>query len=119
MVAVIEAHCITLSVTCISDFRAACLYKQKTSDAIISSDKEDAKGGFMTAVMLPAQQELMCVTLDQRLLFYKSIVLENGQCELKLVKRLIGYNEEISDLKFAGENLESLAVATNLEQVII
>lgn len=73
----------------------------------------------MTAVMLPAQQELMCVTLDQRLLFYKTIVLENGQRELKLVKRLIGYNEEISDLKFAGENLESLAVATNLEQVII
>lgn len=59
----------------------------------------------------------MCVTGDQRLLFYESVALENGEIALKLVKQLIGNNEEIIDLKFVGEGDRSLAVATNLEQV--
>jgi U3 small nucleolar RNA-associated protein 13 len=55
----------------------------------------------------------MCVTADQCLLFYESV----GGEELRLYKRLIGYNEEIIDLKFVGEDATRLAVATNLEQV--
>ncbi|CAD6262511.1 unnamed protein product [Miscanthus lutarioriparius] len=37
--------------------------------------------------------------------------------ELSLYRRLIGYNDEILDLKFVGEEEQYLAVATNLEQV--
>lgn len=96
---------------------AACLYKQKVSDATVSSNKEDLKGGFIAASWLPSQREILCVTSDQRLLFYTSHTLESGEKDLKLMKRLIGYNEEIIDLKFVGEGDHSLAVATNLEQV--
>ncbi len=98
--------------------RAVCLYNQSVSDATIkASDKGDIKGGFTSAVLLSSQRELMCVTGDQRLLFYESVALENGEIALKLVKQLIGNNEEIIDLKFVGEGDRSLAVATNLEQV--
>ncbi|KAL6579147.1 hypothetical protein OROMI_009363 [Orobanche minor] len=31
-------------------------------------------------------------------------------------KRLIGYNEEIADMKFLGEEEQFLAVATSVEQ---
>lgn len=98
---------------------AACLYKQKVSDATVSSNKEDLKGGFIAASWLPSQREILCVTSDQRLLFYTSHTLESGEKDLKLMKRLIGYNEEIIDLKFVGEGDHSLAVATNLEQIRI
>lgn len=57
---------------------------------------------------------IMCVTADQCLLFYESV---NGE-ELQLYKRLVGYNEEIIDLKFVGEDANRVAVATNLEQVM-
>ena len=89
------------------------------SDATVSSNKDDLKGGFIAATWLPSQREIMCVTSDQRLLFYTSDTLESGEKDLKLVKRLIGYNEEIIDLKFVGEGDRSLAVATNLEQVTV
>ena len=69
--------------------------------------------------MLPSQRELMCVTADQRLLFYETVLLDSGESDLKLVKRLIGYNEEIIDLRFVGAGEQTLAVATNLEQVIL
>lgn len=37
--------------------------------------------------------------------------------QLNLYKRLVGYNEEILDMKFLGDDEQYLAVATNLEQV--
>lgn len=105
--------------TLLLSFSAVCLYKQRQSDATISSDIDDSKGGFIAAVMLPSQRELMCVTADQRLLFYETTLLDSGESDLKLVKRLIGYNEEIIDLRFVGAGEQTLAVATNLEQVIL
>lgn len=96
---------------------ALCLYEQKSSDAIISSDKDELKGGFVSAVLLPLTQGVMCVTADQRFLFYNLDESDEGKCDLKVSKRLIGYNEEIVDLKFLGDEEKFLAVATNLEQV--
>ncbi|CAM6091154.1 unnamed protein product [Calypogeia fissa] len=91
---------------------SVCLYNQKSSDAIKSPPKEDSKGGIIQATIMSGGR-IMCVTADQCLLFYESV---NGE-DLKLYKRLIGYNEEIIDLKFVGEDANRLAVATNLEQV--
>ena len=96
---------------------ALCLYEQKSSDAIISSDKDDMKGGFVSAVLLPLAQGVLCVTADQRFLFYDLGENDEGKYDLNISKRLIGYNEEIVDLKFLGEEEKFLAVATNLEQV--
>lgn len=97
---------------------SVCLFEQKSSDITsISQDEEDVKRGFTSAVMLPLGQGLLCVTADQQFLFYS--IAENGDAfsDLTLTKRLIGYNEEIVDMKFLGESEKFLAVATSVEQV--
>lgn len=70
----------------------------------------------MYATVAPGDR-IMCVTSDQCLLFYESVPGEGGDPDFKLSKRLIGYNEEIIDLKYVGVDSTRLAVATNLEQV--
>ncbi|KAK3020309.1 hypothetical protein RJ639_046521 [Escallonia herrerae] len=96
---------------------AACLLDQKSSDVTVSSDKEDMKRGFTSAMMLPSDQGLLCVTADQQFIFYSLIENPEGSLELFLSRRLVGYNEEIVDMKFLGEEEQLLAVATSVEQV--
>lgn len=95
---------------------AICIYEQPYSDASLSSDKDDSRRGFTSAVMLPSDQGLLCVT-DQQFLFYFPMKSSEGEFQLNLYKRLVGYNEEILDMNFLGEDEQYLAVATNLEQV--
>lgn len=66
---------------------------------------------------MPSDQGLLCVTADQQFIFYRPVKSLGGAFQLNLYKRLIGYNEEILDMKFLGEDEQYLAVATNLEQV--
>ncbi|KZV38388.1 transducin beta-like protein 3 [Dorcoceras hygrometricum] len=96
---------------------AKLLFEQKRSDVTIILDKEDVKRGFTSALMLPLGQGLLCVTADQQFLIY--VLEENAEVGLNLTlsKRLIGYNEEIADMKFLGDEEHFLAVATSVEQV--
>ncbi|KAK4572223.1 hypothetical protein RGQ29_030591 [Quercus rubra] len=94
--------------------RAVCLFEQKSSDITDSSDMDR---GFTSAVMLPFDQGLLCVTADQQFLFYSPVEHPEEMFKLILSRRLVGYNEEIVDMKFLGEEEQFLAVATNLEQV--
>lgn len=96
---------------------SACLYEQKSSDVTISSEMDDSKRGFTAATVLPSNQGLLCVTADQQLLIYTPVEVPGKKLELILSKRLVGYNEEILDMKFLGEEEQYLAVATNIEQV--
>ncbi|KAG9457271.1 hypothetical protein H6P81_001779 [Aristolochia fimbriata] len=96
---------------------ASCLYEQEYSDTSVSSEKNDERRGFTSAVMLPCNQGFLCVTADQQFLFYLPTRCDGGKFCLSLSKRLVGYNEEIVDMKFLGEDEHFLAVATNLEQV--
>ncbi|XP_047330937.1 transducin beta-like protein 3 [Impatiens glandulifera] len=97
---------------------SVCLFEQKTSDiTAISQDDEDAKRGFTAAVLLPQGQGLLCVTADQQFLFYSLTENDNAFSDLTLTKRLIGFNEEIVDMKFLGESEKFIAVATSVEQV--
>ncbi|KAG1331252.1 transducin beta-like protein 3 [Cocos nucifera] len=96
---------------------AVCIYEQQSSDATLSSHEEDSRRGFTSAVILPSDQGLLCVTAGQQFLFYSPINSVEGEFDLNLYKRLVGYNEEILDMRFLGEDEEYLAVATNLEQV--
>lgn len=96
---------------------AVCLFEQKSSDATVTSDKDDGKRGFISAAILPSDQGLLCATADQQFLFYSPTQSSEDAFDLKLSKRLVGYNEEIVDMKFLGEDEQFLAVATNLEQV--
>ncbi|CAH8271321.1 unnamed protein product [Arabidopsis lyrata] len=93
-----------------------CLYEQKSSDITVSSDDEESKRGFTAAAMLSSDRGLLCVTADQQFFFY-SVVENVEESELVLSKRLVGYNEEIADMKFLGDEEQFLAVATNLEEV--
>ncbi|XP_075495418.1 protein TORMOZ EMBRYO DEFECTIVE [Primulina tabacum] len=96
---------------------AVLLFEQKSSDVTIIMDKEDVKRGFTSALMLPLGQGLLCVTADQQFLIYVLEVHSEVGLNLTLSKRFIGYNEEISDMKFLGEEEQFLAVATSVEQV--
>uniref|UniRef100_A0A2N9H388 U3 small nucleolar RNA-associated protein 13 C-terminal domain-containing protein n=1 Tax=Fagus sylvatica TaxID=28930 RepID=A0A2N9H388_FAGSY len=93
---------------------AGCVFEQKSSDITVSSDMDR---GFTSAVMLPLDQGLLCVTADQQFLFYSPVENPEEMFTLTLSRRLVGYNEEIVDMKFLGEEEQFLAVATNLEQV--
>uniref|UniRef100_A0A803LHZ0 Uncharacterized protein n=1 Tax=Chenopodium quinoa TaxID=63459 RepID=A0A803LHZ0_CHEQI len=96
---------------------AVCLFEQKTSDVAFSPDENDLRRGFTAACLLPSDQGLLCITADQQFLFYSPLKHSEEDLCLSLCKRLIGYNEEIVDMKFLGEDENFLAVATNLEQV--
>ncbi|KAK1361108.1 Utp13 domain-containing protein [Heracleum sosnowskyi] len=93
---------------------AVCHFEQKSSDFAVGS--EDERRGFTSAVMLPSGQGLLTVTADQEFLFYSPIETPDG-LNLILSKRLVGYNDEIVDMKFLGEEEQFLAVATSVEQV--
>ncbi|KAJ8631977.1 hypothetical protein MRB53_025313 [Persea americana] len=94
-----------------------CVYEKQSSDATVSADEDNEKRGFTSATILPLDQGLLCVTADQQFLLYRPTQSAEGSFQLKLSKRLVGYNEEIVDLKFLGEEEKFLAVATNVEQV--
>jgi U3 small nucleolar RNA-associated protein 13 len=94
-----------------------CIFEQQSSDVTVNSENEESRRGFTSAVMLPNDQGFLCVTADQQFLFYCPMRTDEETFQLNLFKRLIGYNDEILDLKFVGEDEHYLAVATNLEQV--
>lgn len=96
---------------------AVCVFEQQSSDVTINSENEESRRGFTATNMLPDDQGILCVTADQQFLFYSCTRTDEGTFQLNLYKRLIGYNDEILDLKFVGEEEQYLAVATNLEQV--
>ncbi|KAL3497681.1 hypothetical protein ACH5RR_040413 [Cinchona calisaya] len=96
---------------------AVCLFEQKSSDVVVSLDKDEVKRGFISAMMLPSEQGLLCVTADQQFLFYTPVEDPEGSFKLILSKRLVGYNEEIADMKFLGEEEQFLAVSTSVEHV--
>lgn len=97
---------------------ASCRYEQKSSDVTVVADTDDdSRRGFIAAVMLPLDQGLLCVTADQQFLFYSPDENSAETLNLALCKRLVGFNEEIVDVKFVDEEEHYLAVATNLEQV--
>lgn len=95
---------------------AGCIFEQKTSDVTANIDEDGSRRGFTSAVMLASDQGLLCVTADQQFLFY-SLDFTEQLLQLNLTKRLVGYNEEIVDMKFIGDDEKFLALATNLEQV--
>lgn len=92
------------------------MFEQKASDVTASIDEDGSQRGFTSAVMLGSDQGLLCVTADQQFLFY-SLKCSEELLQLNLTKRLVGYNEEVVDMKFIGDDEKFLALATNLEQV--
>ncbi|KAI4371363.1 hypothetical protein MLD38_019608 [Melastoma candidum] len=94
---------------------STCLFKQNVSDVTVNSGTDKSGIGFVGAVILPSDGELLCVTANQQFLFYHPEKDQNGDLSLNLLKRFIGYNEEIVDMKFLGEEEQLLAVATDVQ----
>ncbi|XP_023512801.1 transducin beta-like protein 3 [Cucurbita pepo subsp. pepo] len=94
---------------------AVCLFEQKSSD--VSTKMDEQNRGFTAAVLLPSDRGLLCVTADQQFIFYSPVKTLEGEISLTTSKRLIGYNEEIVDMKFLGDDEQFLAVATNVEHI--
>lgn len=78
---------------------------------------DEQNRGFTAAVLLPSDQGLLCVTADQQFLFYSLEKTMKDELSLTINRRLIGYNEEIVDMRFLGDDEQFLAVATNVEHV--
>lgn len=91
------------------------MFEQKSSDVSLKDD--DQNRGFTAAALLPSDRGLLCVTADQQFLFYSPVKTLKDKLSLMISKRLTGYNEEIVDMKFLGDDEQFLAVATNVEQV--
>lgn len=102
------------SLWCIYFDSAVCLFEQTSSDVTVTTDSDDSRRGFTAAAILPLDQGLICVTADQQFLFYAP---EEHPPGFVLSKRLVGYNEEILDMRFLGNEEKYLAVATNTEEV--
>ncbi|XP_076928886.1 protein TORMOZ EMBRYO DEFECTIVE-like [Bidens hawaiensis] len=97
---------------------AVCVFQQASSDVtVIKTDEKGAKRGFTSTTMLPSGQRLLCATADNDFLLYSPNQSQEGSFQLNLDKRVVGYNEEIVDMKFVGEEEQFLAVATSVEQV--
>ncbi|EFJ35160.1 hypothetical protein SELMODRAFT_80645 [Selaginella moellendorffii] len=97
-----------------------CVYKQNSSDvSIATEDADETKRGFTAAYILPDAKGVLCITYDHRLFFYEPFLVDDKQRDLRISKRLIGCNDEITDLRYVGSDETSLAVASNVEQVRI
>ncbi|KAF9182509.1 U3 small nucleolar RNA-associated protein 13 [Haplosporangium sp. Z 767] len=85
------------------------------SGELIAKQKEEqgSKSGVSDVLYNTESQQLVSVTSDQNILFFD---IEAG---LKRVKQIVGYNDEIIDVAYIGEEENHLAVAANSEQIRI
>ncbi|KAJ2777307.1 U3 small nucleolar RNA-associated protein [Coemansia interrupta] len=90
------------------------LWDMSTGEQIFEQTKElNAKHSFVSALYLPQAQDIVAITNDQNLLFYQTTK------KLERVRQIVGYNEEVIDMAYVGEDQKYLAVATNTEQLRI
>lgn len=88
------------------------LWDMDSGKELYQQPKElNAKHAFVNVLYLPKSQNLVAVTNDQNLLFYKATQ------KLQRVHQIVGYNEEIIDMAYVGLEQKHLAVATNTEQL--
>ncbi|KAF9378500.1 U3 small nucleolar RNA-associated protein 13 [Podila verticillata] len=83
------------------------------SGELIAAQKEEqgSKSGVSDVIYNTASQQLVSITSDQNILFF------DIERDLKRVKQIVGYNDEIIDVAYIGEEETHLAVAANSEQI--
>ncbi|KAF9923420.1 U3 small nucleolar RNA-associated protein 13 [Linnemannia zychae] len=83
------------------------------SGELIAKQKEEqgSKSGISDVLYNKISQQLISITSDQNILYFD---VEN---DLKRVKQIVGYNDEIIDVAYIGEEESHLAVAANSEQI--
>ncbi|KAF9124187.1 U3 small nucleolar RNA-associated protein 13 [Mortierella sp. 14UC] len=83
------------------------------SGELIAKQKEEqgSKSGISDVLYNTTSQQLVSITSDQNIMFF------DIEKDLKRVKQIVGYNDEIIDVAYIGEEESHLAVAANSEQI--
>ncbi|KAF9977221.1 U3 small nucleolar RNA-associated protein 13, partial [Modicella reniformis] len=83
------------------------------SGELIAKQNEEhgSKSGISDVLYNTKSQQLVSITSDQNILFC------DIEKNLKRVKQIVGYNDEIIDVAYIGEEENHLAVAANSEQI--
>ncbi|KAI8065236.1 WD40-repeat-containing domain protein [Gongronella butleri] len=71
----------------------------------------NSKHSISDVIYSPHSQQLVVITNDQNILFY------SVADELKRVKQVVGYNDEVVSVVYLGQDETHLAAATNSEQL--
>jgi hypothetical protein len=76
-----------------------------------------AAGNALTFLqMLPSNKGVLSATADARVLVFDGSMSSDADV-LSVSKQLIGTNDDVIDMKFAGEDQSLIAVVSNSEQV--
>ncbi|XP_069762489.1 transducin beta-like protein 3 isoform X1 [Narcine bancroftii] len=88
-----------------------CIYSQNIPFTPIMETEDEANERSLTHCMLvPATKKLTTVTAEHNILVY-------NLCTLQLECQLVGYNDEVLDVKFLGPSDTHIVVATNSPQL--
>ncbi|XP_035695414.1 transducin beta-like protein 3 isoform X2 [Branchiostoma floridae] len=92
--------------------KSRCVFSHKRPSAGTSENQSKPDQSYLlTQTLLNTQTDTIAtVTYDHNILFYR---LQ----DFSLTKQFVGYNDEVLDIKFLGEDDSHIAVATNSEQV--
>ncbi|KAG9304393.1 hypothetical protein G9A89_019955 [Geosiphon pyriformis] len=88
------------------------IWDMKTGKLIIAQDQETNITQKISDIIYTRKSgRLVTVTYDQNILVY------DISAGLKCVKHIIGYNDEIIDIVYIGNDESHIAIATNTEQI--
>ncbi|KAI7867670.1 WD40-repeat-containing domain protein [Spinellus fusiger] len=88
------------------------LWDVKTGKLAVTQKPEvNSKHAISDIIYMQSSQQLAAVTNDQNILMYSITD------QLKRVKQIVGYNDEIVDIAYLGKDETHLAAATNSEQL--
>ncbi|XP_067626559.1 transducin beta-like protein 3 [Eurosta solidaginis] len=87
--------------------------------AKLSTLSEDKSHEFRQLLYCKSTEQLAVVTVEQNILIYKATTECFENKKLECVKQLIGFNDEILDICFLGENDRFIAVASNSKNIKI
>lgn len=88
------------------------LWSLKTGELVKEQlPEKNSKHTITDVIYAKSSQRLAAVTNDQNILIYS--IADS----LRRIKQIVGYNDEIVDVRFIGEDDHHLAVATNSEQI--
>ncbi|KAG0167641.1 U3 small nucleolar RNA-associated protein 13 [Apophysomyces sp. BC1034] len=90
------------------------LWSLKTGELVLAQEPEkNSKHAISDVIYNEASQTLSAITSDQNILIYSI------PDQLKRIKQIVGYNDEVVDVAYIGEEDSHLAAATNSEQLKI
>uniref|UniRef100_A0A8C3M008 Transducin beta like 3 n=1 Tax=Chrysolophus pictus TaxID=9089 RepID=A0A8C3M008_CHRPC len=89
---------------------AACVYTQPVPFEPVESEEEASEHSLTHCMLVPERNEIVTVSVEHNIVLYDAQTLQ-------LRKQLVGYNDEVLDVKFLGPGDSHIVVATNSPQL--